>query len=133
MLARNTNAVRSTLISSLRAIAPQKARPMKLRNHVGSKAPVLSTFWRHKSSLAAYDDDDEDVIDATNGHAAAAALNFEKSHQESWMINLGRGNNNAWLSGPRTGDWFTGLAPSKCPGKLRVVSLCRYHCIGRSH
>ena len=33
------------------------------------------------------------------------------------MINLGRGNNDEWLLGPRDEDeWFTGLKPSTCPG-----------------
>lgn len=33
------------------------------------------------------------------------------------MINLGRDDNNAWLTGPRNVDeWYTGLKPSACPG-----------------
>eukprot|EP00536_Pseudo-nitzschia_multiseries_P011021 jgi/Psemu1/289448/fgenesh1_pg.356_\ len=39
------------------------------------------------------------------------------SHEEAWMINLGRSDNNEWLTGPRDPDeWFTGKQPEICPG-----------------
>jgi hypothetical protein len=51
---------------------------------------------------------------------AAASHHTPKSslaQQEAWMINLGRGDNDQWLTGPRDEDeWFTGLKPSLCPG-----------------
>lgn len=75
------------------------------------------------------DDDDTGASPSTNfgvndnkarGHAEAAAARATShlSHDESWMINLGRGNNNEWLLGPRDADdWFTGLKPTLCPGE----------------
>jgi hypothetical protein len=50
--------------------------------------------------------------------AAASASASAAASTESWRINLGRGNDNAWLTGPRPADdWFTGVAPAKaCPG-----------------
>jgi hypothetical protein len=88
---------------------------------------------RWKSTVAAYNtdsDDDEDPIDNVllmkisashcNGLAAAAmarSKNATFSHEEAWMINLGRDDNNAWLTGPRNeGEWYTGRKPSICPG-----------------
>ena len=39
------------------------------------------------------------------------------SHEEAWMINLGRADNNEWLTGSRDPDeWFTGKQPKICPG-----------------
>lgn len=81
------------------------------------------------------------------GHAAAAEYRVQQQQQlqvntvtdttsttvnpvattilasESWRINLGRGNDNAWLMGPRNDkEWFTGIAPNQnCPGN---VSAC---------
>jgi hypothetical protein len=88
---------------------------------------------RWKSTVAAYNtdsDDDEDPIDKVllmniygsyrDGHATAAAARSKNptfSHEEAWMINLGRDDNNAWLTGPRNaGEWYTGRRPSICPG-----------------
>jgi hypothetical protein len=90
--------------------------------------------------MASMDYDDDDDTGATTsgttattfglndnksrGHAEAAAARATShlSHDESWMINLGRGNNNEWLLGPRDeDDWFTGLKPTVCPGEC---SLC---------
>lgn len=81
-----------------------------------------STVSRHKSTAAALVDDYEDdipVVDPSIGHAAAveARTNMETSHEEAWMVNLGRGNDNEWLTGPRPVEWFTGIEPTKCPGK----------------
>jgi len=63
------------------------------------------------------------------GHASAAATLLSSTHsttkhayEEPWMINLHRGNNNEWLSGPRNEkEWFTGLAPRDCPGKGELL------------
>lgn len=55
---------------------------------------------------AAYDEDEYDV-----------AVGGGRSHQEAWMVNLGRGDDE-WLSKPRTGEWFTGLEPNICPGEF---------------
>ncbi|KAL7564184.1 hypothetical protein ACA910_021614 [Epithemia clementina (nom. ined.)] len=34
----------------------------------------------------------------------------------AWKQNLGRGQDDAWLKGPRPHSWFTGLHPKNCPG-----------------
>jgi len=68
--------------------------------------------------MTSYDSsDDEDELNRTHGHAEAAKVRSSFSHEESWMINLGREDNNEWLLGDRDDDdWFTGLKPSICPG-----------------
>jgi hypothetical protein len=72
------------------------------------------------------DSDDEghhDLGYTHAGQAAAAEYRAKNAHiDEPWMINLGRGNDNAWLMGRRDEqEWFTGLAPVKnCPGKLNM-------------
>lgn len=65
------------------------------------------------------DDDDERVIQYATATAATGALsgNGSLAHQEAWKVNLGRGDNDAWLTGPRNADeWFTGRKPAECPG-----------------
>ena len=79
-----------------------------------------------KSTMASYSDSedeyDEEDSKRSHGHAEGAKARagggrMEFSHDEAWMINLGRGNNDEWLQGPRDEDeWFTGLKPSICPG-----------------
>lgn len=68
-------------------------------------------------------DDDEEPRDLGYthlGHAVAAEYRAKNVLEEPWRINLGRGNDNAWLMGPRDEqEWFTGVAPvNDCPGKL---------------
>lgn len=86
----------------------------------------LNKLQRNKSSAAyALDEHDDD------NYAGLAAAAMEKamqrtlddagksSQKEAWMVNLGRKDNNAWLTGPRDEkEWFTGVPPSECPGKL---------------
>lgn len=104
-------------------------------------------------SSAAYEDSDSDedhsLETRTKGLAAAAQLRVttaaadgpntggvgaaaasSASHEEAWMINLGRGNDNEWLTGPRDDAWYTGVHPRDCPGMYRTgtvlcVTLCR--------
>ena len=76
---------------------------------------------------ASDDDDDEDngshddkLVFRSEGHKLAAEYRADqhRAYEEPWMINLGRGNDNAWLMGPRKDEeWFTGLAPRSCPGR----------------
>lgn len=80
--------------------------------------------WKSSRVAAVYDSDsdgDENLEVRTKGLAAAAqmrATEQEKlSHEEAWMINLGRGTDNEWLTGPREEEWFTGVHPRDCPGK----------------
>jgi hypothetical protein len=42
---------------------------------------------------------------------------WNASHEQAWKVNLGRGDDNRWLTGARSDDWFTGLSPKSCPGK----------------
>lgn len=74
---------------------------------------------RWKSTMASYNEDESDDGDdaigdvVKNGGGGGDAL----SHEESWTINLGRNDNNEWLTGPRDADeWFTGRQPNICPG-----------------
>lgn len=70
--------------------------------------------------MASYDsssDDDEEDSKRSHGHAEAAKARSAFSHEEAWMVSLGRDDNNEWLLGPRdANEWFTGLKPSTCPG-----------------
>lgn len=127
-------------------------------------ALALDSNNRWKSTLAsATESDDEDEITInvmnenfwegnqkglssmhsyTNGHAEAARARIDKQNSslsldDSWRINLGRGDNNMWLTGPRDEDeWFTGLKPVICPGvdskgKIRSLPLPRLDAVTR--
>lgn len=53
-----------------------------------------------------------------SSNSSAHVTDFEN---EPWRINLGRGNDNAWLMQPRIdSEWFTGVSPGSqmCPGKV---------------
>jgi len=102
---------------------------MRVRHSNRHTLPV-STLLRYRSSAALSPVDDtvtgtgtgtgtEEIITGhSEGHVAAAEARnkLDASNEEAWRINLGRGSNNQWLTGPRTDDWFTGLPPSQCPG-----------------
>ena len=99
-----------------------------------SSFPMIgSRSWKSTlASLEDYDDEEDNYdvdIDNDNrarGHAEAAMARAAHtlSHDEPWMINLGRDGDNEWLLGPRNpDDWFTGLKPSLCPGKLREMAV----------
>lgn len=110
-------AVAKSHVSGVSQLASRQVNP-------AISTSVLHQWVREKSSSAAMAE--EEIIDEQSfsgnieGHSAAAEAtsNMQKSNEEAWMINLGRGNNNEWLTGPRPEEWFTGLAPSECPGKL---------------
>lgn len=82
------------------------------------RVPLASDVLRWKSTLATYSDsEDEDESIRSHGHAEAAKARSVFSHEEAWMINLGRDGNNEWLLKQRDpDDWFTGLKPEICPG-----------------
>jgi 5-histidylcysteine sulfoxide synthase len=74
-----------------------------------------STMASHSDSDSDEDNDDDDEVNTatTRNIVEGGAL----SHEEAWMINLGRSDNNKWLTGPRDPDeWFTGKQPKLCPG-----------------
>jgi hypothetical protein len=87
----------------------------------------FSGLSRFKSTMAAYDEGEDDNIDYRHqGHVAAAkarASDATKSYDEDWMINLGRDGDNEWLTGPRDQEWFTGVAPRDCPGTYDTCPL----------
>jgi hypothetical protein len=77
------------------------------------------------------DSEDEDELERivlnhpSQGHAAAATqlAASARSLDEAWMINLGRQDDNNWLSKPREDDWWTGVHPRNCPGadKMGII------------
>lgn len=83
-----------------------------------ARAALAADVRRWKSTMASYGDyEDEDDSNRSHGHAEAAKARSTFSHEEAWMINLGRDDSNEWLTGTRDADeWFTGLKPSICPG-----------------
>ena len=98
-----------------------RAPPMLIRHSNRHTLPI-STLLRQKSSAAVSLFNDADAFSRySKGHAAAAAARTKENggfaRDEPWMINLERGKDNPWLTGPRSEDWFTGVPPSQCPGK----------------
>jgi hypothetical protein len=104
-------------------------RPPALGKSRLSYAPagqVFSDVSRWKSTMASQDEvsDEDEETDPAQGHAETALARAKTihSHGESWMINLGRDGDNEWLLGPRDpDDWFTGLKPTVCPGKIHSL------------
>jgi len=95
MVFRDARLVSATASTSL--LTPQKSKVQPPRYFSSSPS-------RKKSSLAVadYEDDSEDVT-----------LRAE----DEWKDNLGRNDDNEWLTGPRDEDmWYTGVKPSNCPG-----------------
>jgi 5-histidylcysteine sulfoxide synthase/putative 4-mercaptohistidine N1-methyltranferase len=119
------------IVSTARQRSLSHSAFASVRSETAFGARAFST--RAKSTLAALEDsDDEDLIFRSQGHAAAAAAlskaGFNKSHDEAWMINVNRNDDNEWLNGPRSAEWFTGIHPSQCPGAdqagtIRSLSL----------
>lgn len=98
------------------ALAAKKAARAR-----GFKAPqqasVRSFSTRDQSTAAAVVDYEDDFVQSSEGR---------KSHQEAWGVNLGRFSDNDWLTGPRDKEWFTGVAPADCPGKLHMILVSVY-------
>ena len=85
---------------------------------IGNPSTMAFLGIRSKSSGAAFShsiEDDDVSYDTTTASANGGGVG--RSHQEAWMVNLDRGDNE-WLCRPRTSDWYTGLEPSICPGKF---------------
>jgi hypothetical protein len=122
------------MAAASRAASTQSSSLLELRQFTSKARTCLSPSHfdagnRWKSTVAAYNTDSDDDEDHENtimintsanqydGHAMARTNSATFSHEEAWMINLGRDNNNTWLTGPRNVDeWYTGLKPSICPG-----------------
>ena len=99
-----------------RFISPAESKRMNASRVGASFAPDVI---RWKSTMAIYgDSDDEEIFNKSHGYTQAAKVRSAFSHEEAWMVNLGRDDNNEWLLGPRDpDDWFTGLKPTSCPGE----------------
>jgi len=84
---------------------------------LGNPSTMAFLGIRNKSSGAAFCHQIEEDDDALSLYDAAktSGSGIGRSHQEAWMVNLGRGDNE-WLDGPRGSAWFTGLEPRVCPG-----------------
>lgn len=88
--------------------------------------------WQSSTAAVSYDSDSDggdDLEIRSKGFAAAQELRTTEklSRQEAWMINLGRDNDNEWLTGPREEEWFTGVHPLDCPGTYQVsFSRCMF-------
>lgn len=76
-----------------------------------------SSAVRWQSTQADLYDSEDDLDYRSKGLASAAAMRVTSPVDDPWKINLHRGTDNAWLTGPRAAhDWFTGLPPKDCPG-----------------
>ena len=95
------------------------AAESKKINGFRAGASFVSDVNRWKSTMAiSVDSDDEEMFSKSHGYTEAAKVRSAFSHEEAWMANLGRDDNNEWLLGPRDADnWFTGLKPTACPGE----------------
>mmetsp|Transcript_14630 Transcript_14630/g.40649 ORF Transcript_14630/g.40649 Transcript_14630/m.40649 type:complete len:969 (+) Transcript_14630:158-3064(+) len=104
-------------VSSKSMITGKRSLPSSARVPFSSTSEVLSTRW--KSTMAAYADpyEEDDAHIQNNTTTRDTVGEGSLSHDEAWMINLGRSDNNEWLTGPRDPDeWFTGKQPKICPG-----------------
>lgn len=92
------------------------------RSDVGNPSTMAFLGIRAKSSGAAFrqqmEEEEDAIYDAVVGGFEGGGAG--RSHQEAWMVNLGRGDEE-WLSKPRSGEWFTGMEPSVCPGEYHFV------------
>lgn len=126
----NRRNVRRFSVTSTTSSSTSRRSPAlgKSRLSYAPAGQVLSDMSRWKSTMASQDEfsDEDEEVDRSQGHAEAAMARAKTvhSHEESWMINLGRDGDNEWLLGPRDpDDWFTGLKPTVCPGKIYSLSF----------
>ena len=113
-----------TVFTTLRQIG-KSSKLSRSTVRIASRHGVGGTIARFKSTEALEDDYDGELTYRYKGHMSASALRVlhpttpVQDHDTNgpWTINLGRGNENAQLTGPRNPDeWFTGLAPHQSPG-----------------
>lgn len=99
--------------------APYRHAPISIRRSFRKTLPS-SISLRYKSTVSVTQCDYDEFSMKFQGHVASgdARIKFDTPVDEAWRINLGRGNVNRWLSGPRSDDWFTGVPPSRCPGEF---------------
>ncbi|MGK3734737.1 MAG: hypothetical protein ACI8RD_002761 [Bacillariaceae sp.] len=111
-LLSSTNGTTATRTATL--LLPETTRAA-FSSSSSSTSDYASSRW--KSTMASYnedesDDGDDDIGDVVKNNGGGGA----SSNEESWMINLGRNDNNEWLTGPRDDEWFTGKHPKISPG-----------------
>jgi hypothetical protein len=100
------------ITTTVRKIGLSKAGRLTIKN---SRPAIGSRLF--KSTQAVLSDFEDELDYRSKGHASATAYHAESSIKEPWMINLNRGNDDAWLSETRDEtEWFTGVAPRYCPG-----------------
>ncbi len=109
--------VYSTTFNCALSVGRSGSKPISVpdRHKIGS---VLISRW--KATVASHNESDsftDDYIDGKENHHGNNHNTKQRGYEEDWMINLGRSDNNEWLSGPRDPDeWFTGKQPKICPG-----------------
>jgi hypothetical protein len=116
-----------TVWTTLRKIGPVSRlsltkKKLLLRTDLGGRHLLgkASSTVRWQSTQTDLYDSEDDLDYRSKGLASAAALRVESATfaDDLWKINLHRGTDNAWLTGPRKAEeWFTGLPPKDCPGK----------------
>ena len=109
----------------------------KIKISATHKKKQTTALRRNNSSLASAVNDWTDDESSMNSPAAAFVLQQQQqkadpvSTKEAWMVNLGRNDDNAWLTGPRNEqEWFTGVPPSQCPGTLPMYETSRSCFVG---
>ena len=106
------------------ASVPLDFKALCLPEDVSRRSLSTSTLYekRHQSSVrvATFVDEDSECVSYFPKNTSHVTPPIQKTQYEDWMINLGRGRNKVWLTGPRPKDWFTGLNPELCPGKVTL-------------
>jgi hypothetical protein len=91
------------ITTRVRKIGLSKAGRLTIKS---SRPAIGSRLFKSTQALS---NDFEDELDYRS--------KVHSTIKEPWMINLNRGNDDAWLSDTRDEtEWFTGVAPRYCPG-----------------
>lgn len=107
-------------VSSLRLSVRREERTVARNYGNENLLSIAPIFFREQSTSISFEELEVEGLDETTRRLSAAA-SISSSHKEGWMVNLGRGKNNEWLSQQRSEEWYTGVPPSSCPGKLRSI------------
>ena len=107
-----------TTMAFMSRSSSNSSRPLGIRTKSSGSASFLRQSEENEEKYDAYCP--SGTGDGSSNGIAAGAEWMGRSHYESWMANLGRGDE-AWLSRPRSQDWYTGLQPGNCPGKCTII------------
>jgi len=102
-------------VSSLRLSVRREERTVARNYGNENLLSIAPIFFREQSTSISFEELEVEGLDETTRRLSAAA-SISSSHKEDWMVNLGRGKNNEWLSQQRSEEWYTGVPPSSCPG-----------------